>query len=356
MQSVYIHIPFCKYICSYCDFAKRYTKNQDIMAYLKALDLEINSYIEDKIKLKSLYIGGGTPSALNLEELIYLKQIIDKYFEFEDGYEFTFEMNPDDIDDEKLGFLKFMQVNRISIGMQTLNDDILSEVRRGHSAKDCHDALKLISNYFKNVSVDFIFNLPKQNIFDINDTLFFIEQYSNVIKNVSFYGLIMEDNTILNTKEYEYMDETQEENIYFYIVNKLNDIEFKQYEISNFAKEGYESIHNKVYWNNENYYGFGLSASGYISDTRYSNTKNLPNYLKQEDVVTYIEKLDNNDKLYESIMLGLRQNIGIDIKMVEHLNINYDYFDLVNNRLTIKKDKLFIANEAILSLVEQIGD
>ncbi len=355
-SSAYIHIPFCKYICSYCDFSKRLIKNQDIEAYLIALDDDIQSQIKDKVTLKTLYIGGGTPSALNLEQLIKLHNIITKYFDFEKDYEFTFELNPDDVNDETLAFLKFMKVNRISIGVQTVNDEILTELRREHTKEDVTNAVMLAKNYFKNVSIDLIFNLPNQTIFDINDSLYFIEQHKDIIKNVSYYSLIIESRAILGAQDLDLMDEEYEATIYNYIQTKLSELGYEQYEISNFAKPGFASMHNQVYWDNQNYYGFGLSASGYIGDTRYSNISNLTKYLKEDIKVYETTKLTNYDKLYETIMLGLRTTKGIDLSLVKDYKINEEYFEIIQGRVKIKQDKFFVANEAILSLLDQIKE
>ncbi len=152
------------------------------------------------------------------------------------------------------------------------------------------------------------------------------------------------------------MDNEQEEVVYYYIINKLKELGYDQYETSNFAQEGFESIHNLVYWNNKNYYGFGLSASGYIKNTRYKNTSSMPKYLNDINKVHENEKLNSEDILYETIMLGLRKISGISKDVVKDLNIDYNFFEENNNNIKIRQDKLFVANEAILSLLDQIGD
>lgn len=356
MKSVYIHIPFCKYICSYCDFAKRYIKNQDVLGYLFALDYEISTYIKQPIMLTSLYIGGGTPSSLSIEQLIILKSIIKKYFIFEDNHEFTFELNPDDITDDILLILQQMGVNRISIGMQTLNNEILQNVRREHNKDDCETALKRVKNYFDNVSIDLIFNLPKQTINDIKESLDFIKTYKSIIKNISYYGLIIEEGAILSNQSYDILNEDEEEKIYYYIISHLEKLGYIQYETSNFAQDGYASKHNLVYWNNQNYYGFGLGASGYIGNKRYTNVSSMPDYLHLDNKIGNEELLTNEDMLYEKIMLGLRKTAGIDYKCVKHLIIDEQYFECVEDKIRIKKDKFFMANEAIISLLEQLGE
>ncbi len=356
IKNVYIHIPFCKYICSYCDFCKKYIKNQPVDAYLEALDLEISKSIAEPIAIDTIYIGGGTPSALNLEQIDKLASIIAKYFLFNPNYEFTFECNPDDVNPELVDKLVQMKVNRISMGVQTLNDDIQSNLNRQHNKSDVVNAIKCLDGKIDNVSCDFIFNLPSQKFSDISTTFDFIKE--NKLKHVSYYGLILEENTILDTKEYELVDEDIETNWYLDIQKFFNDNDYQQYEISNFAKPGYESKHNFAYWDQKEYYGFGLGASGYVNGVRYTNTKSLNEYLKQIDLRMEENKLEEFDLDYEKIFLNLRTSRGIELEFINRLNLKFDpkYFNIEGNYLKIKPEYYYESNEHIIDLLMQLEE
>lgn len=356
LKNVYIHIPFCKYICSYCDFCKKYIKNQPVDAYLEALETEITHKLEKRIVIDSLYLGGGTPSSLNLAQLQKLRRIINKHFTFSENYEFTFECNPDDVNEEMVNELKLMGVNRISMGVQILNDERLKELRRGHSVDDVKQALDCLCNVIDNVSCDFIFNLPKQTKADIDLSLDFIKQYK--LKHVSYYGLILEENTILDTQEYDLLNEDDEADMYYYIQEKLNELGLKQYEISNYAFSGYESQHNMAYWLDKEYYGFGLGASAYIDGVRLTNTKSMQDYLNQENLIIEEHKLDKADKDYEKVFLNLRMNRGLDNEFInEHnLTINPKYFASDETYTHIRPEYFYESSELIVELLEQLDE
>ncbi len=354
MSSVYIHIPFCKYICTYCDFCKKYKKNQDILAYLDALDQEILKQIPKKKVVSTIYIGGGTPSSLTIIELKRLSKIIKEHFIFDENYEYTFEMNPDDVSNEKMQLLVQMGVNRISIGMQTLNNELLVSLKREHTVLDCENAIQIASKYIENISIDLIFNLPKQTKEDIKINLDFIKRYKQ-IKHVSFYGLILEENTILDTQKFKLLAEDIEASWYYIIQEELSILGYEQYEISNYTKKGYKSIHNLVYWQNKEYYGFGLGASGYINQVRYTNTHSLSNYLKG-DILWFKEKINHEEYLYEEVMLKLRTIEGIEFKKVEKYYLDKEYFQIKNDYVSIKPNKLYLSNEAIVKLLEQMEE
>ncbi len=356
IKNVYIHIPFCKYICSYCDFCKKYIKNQPVDDYLIALDQEIGTEIKTAIPIDTLYIGGGTPSALNLNQLKNLAMIIAKYFVFNPGYEFTFECNPDDINEEMLEILQMMKVNRISMGVQTLDDTIQENLNRKHTAQDVEQALSLLHGKIDNVSCDFIFNLPEQTYRDIENVFNLIDKYS--LNHVSYYGLILEENTILDTKEYELQNEMIEVKWYEQIQAEFKKRGFEQYEISNFAQVGYQSQHNFAYWLQKEYYGFGLGASGYVDQVRYTNTKSLQAYLQKPGMRIEENKLAQSDLDYEKIFLNLRTNYGLELNFVHELKLKYDqtYFEINNDRLRIKQEYYYESNEHIIDLLMQLDE
>lgn len=353
-DSCYIHIPFCKYICTYCDFCKKYIKYQDVDLYLESLKKEMST-LENNQKLTTLYIGGGTPSSLSVVQLEKLFNLIQEKFEFKENYEFTFECNPDDINKELMVLLKKFGVNRISIGMQTTNDKCLSLLKREHTKKDCQTAIDIASEYFNNISVDFIFNLPWQTEDDIIKDLKFIEQNST-IKNVSYYGLILENNTILQTQEYSLFDEDKEATIYYLIQKNLNELGYNQYEISNFAKNGYPSIHNQVYWLGKEYYGFGLGASSYVDGVRKTNTSSIKDYNSQSNIVIESEELDQFAKDYEKIFLSLRTTKGLDLKLIKKYDLQYEEEDFIleDGYIHIRPEKFYISTTIILNILNQL--
>ncbi|WOO88936.1 radical SAM family heme chaperone HemW [Mollicutes bacterium LVI A0078] len=359
-KGLYIHIPFCKYICSYCDFGKKYIKNQPVDEYIDSVCLELDMY-KPFTDVNSIYIGGGTPSSLNQNQLTKLLSKIAEVTTGNSIEEFSFEMNPDDVNEQILKTLKQFGVNRISLGAQTLNDSILEKLNRKHTASEVREAVKLATDIIDNVSVDFMFNLPGQTKADIDQTLEFIDQ-SN-IQHVSYYGLIFEDHTILATEDHKYWSVDYESEMYSYIQNCLNDYGFEQYEISNYAKNGKQSIHNIHYWIRNEYYGIGLSSSGFIGNKRYTNTYSLKSYIdqianekfpvKDEEIIT------TEDEQFEKIMLGLRYHsfVELDPKVIEAISNDSflaDKFDYKRDAIRLKPSEYYISNQIILDVIERI--
>lgn len=359
-KGLYIHIPFCKYICSYCDFGKKYIKNQPVDEYIDSLIQELDMYAPFS-DVDTIYIGGGTPSSLSSIQLTKLFNKLDQLIDFKNIVEFSFEMNPDDINLVLLQLLKANHVTRLSIGAQTLNDEILGNLHRKHTGLEVVSGVKLAQTIFDDISVDFMFNLPNQTREDIEDSLQFIDECD--IKHVSYYGLIFEDHTILNTEKYNYWSEDEEGEIYSYIQKTLEGYGFKQYEISNYSKTCHQSKHNIHYWNNDDYYGIGLSSSGKLGDERYTNTYSLKEYINKVNnkikPKIEIEKLKASDILFEKIMLGLRyyQFIEIDSDVYSSIKDNdqlNDKFDFKHNKIRLKPKFYYISNQIILDILERI--
>ncbi len=359
IKSCYIHIPFCKTICSYCDFCKMFYNKEFVYNYLKALDKEIDSVYKGET-MNTLYLGGGTPSALDMDELEILFKTIKKIKVGKD-LEFSFEVNVDDITEEKLIFLKRNKVNRLSIGIQTVNQKYLKFLNRTHNKKHAKDNILLAKKYFDNISVDLMYGFNGQTIDELKDDLdFFI---SLGVQHISTYSLILEKNTVLYIKNIESIDEELESNMYYYIVNYLKENNYNHYEISNFSKKGFSSRHNLTYWNNEKYYGFGLGASGYISNVRYTNTRSLTNYIKgsyvyQKENITDILSMENE------IIFGLRKISGINkdsfykkynrkIKDVFKIDVLLNTGLLKENDkfIYIPFDKLYVQNSILINFI-----
>ena len=359
-KSVYIHIPFCKSICSYCDFCKFYYHKKWVNDYLTILEKEIKDrYLDEKVK--TIYIGGGTPSALDANELTFLFKTL-QIFNLEDNYEFTFECNLNDITEDLVKFLKQNGVNRISIGIESFNEYNLKFLNRKADFKDALNKINICKkNGIDNINVDLIYALPNEKISTLKKDLKLIKKLN--VKHISTYSLMIEKHTLLSYQNIKPINEESDYKMYHLICKILKRYGFKHYEVSNFAKEGYESQHNLVYWNNDEYYGFGLGASGYIDGIRYNNTRNLTEYLKGNYVLDE-EILSMQDKMNYEIMLGLRKIEGINVKQFYekyHVNIQNKYEiekfirskDLIYKKgnIFINPDKLYVMNEILVKLV-----
>lgn len=360
MKSVYIHIPFCNNICNYCDFPKVFKNDKMINDYLIALENEIKNYYNDE-KIKTLYIGGGTPSCLNKDQFSKLKHIIS-LFNLEDIQEFTLECNIEDINDELLNILTKLKVTRLSIGIQSFNQKKLSYLGRKCSYRDSLNKMFLARSYgFENINLDLIYGLPDEKLKDLKkDLKSFLKLKPD---HLSTYSLIVEKNTILGNKEENYQENEIEDKMYQYITKKLKNNHFEHYEISNYALKNKKSIHNLTYWKNEEYYGFGLGAHGYIEGFRYENTRSIIDYINQKYRLK--ENLLSKQEIMENeLMLGFRLIEGINIEEFYHkfkVNIQ-DTFpvkpllrnkELIykNNHIFINPNLLYIMNEILLKLI-----
>lgn len=360
IKSCYIHIPFCKNICSYCDFCKNYYNDEMVSKYIDAIEKEIKDNYKKEV-LDTLYIGGGTPSSLSYDNLNKLFNVL-KTFELSNDYEFTFECNFEDITDELLKLLKENKVNRISIGIQTFNDKFEDILSRTIDKDKMFESVSKAKKYFDNINVDLMYAVPIESINDLKKDLI------NIIKldvtHVSTYALIIEDHTKLRIKNTKEINDDLQSNMYYIIVNELTKFGYNHYELSNFSKPGYESKHNLTYWKNERYYGFGAGASGFINNTRYDNTKSIINYIKGKTKV-YEEKLNKLMLMKDEVMLNLRMTKGINKnnfynKYKIRLEDAFNYKYLVEEELLeddglnvfVKKDKLFISNEVIIRMLD----
>ena len=328
--------------------------------YLDALLKEVKDKYEGE-EIKTLYIGGGTPSALNVKELEKLKEIID-IFNISDKCEFTFEANIQDLNDIYLTHLKNLGVNRLSIGIESFDDAKLKLMGREASFDTANKIIKIArSKGFNNINIDFMYALPNE---DINTTR---EDIKKIIKlkpdHVSAYSLILEPNTKMNIHYKKTVDEDVEYEMYDLIQKTLKKNGFDHYEISNYAKPGKYAKHNLVYWLNGDYYGFGLGACGYLHEVRYENTRNLSSYLNGEytstkELVSFVDEKKNR------IMLGLRLLKGIDLnawflKYNENLETNESIKKLIKDKLLVVKDnhlfvnpkKLYVMNEILLKII-----
>jgi len=361
ITSAYIHIPFCNNICSYCDFTKLLYNKEMVSKYLAKLDNEIASIYQGE-ELKTIYIGGGTPSALSLEELEYLLKITSKLVKSHD-IEFTIEGNFESTTEEKLLLYKKYGINRLSFGLESINENNLIFLERVVDKKRVEQVIKKARELgFNNINVDLMYGLPNETIEDLQTDITYLQKLN--IEHISTYSLIIEPHTKLSIKKITSIDEDLDFKMYQLICKELHNHNYNHYEISNFAKRGYESKHNLCYWNNQQYYGFGLGASSYIENKRITNTKSLNNYLKGTHQ-NAIEILSKKDEIEYEIMLNLRKSIGINIQDFQkkyHCELVdlYDYKPLLKNgllkeenkQLFIPENKWYISNEIIVRILE----
>ena len=365
MKSIgcYIHIPFCESICSYCDFCKNFYNEKQVDAYLKELEIEIeDSY--SKLPTDTLYIGGGTPSSLNIKQLEKLFEIINKKLDLSILKEFTIECNFENTTIEKINLFKKAGINRISFGLESINGDILKILERDANKENITKLINYCNKIgINNVNIDLMYAIPNETLKILEDDLDFILSLN--INHISTYSLILEDHTKLKINNIKYIDEELDAKMYELICSKLEN--WDHYEISNFAKhKSYRSNHNLKYWHNEEYYGFGLGSSGYEGNIRYTKTKSLSKYLSGDYInKDSIEYLSPKDKIYYDIILNLRTKEGIDLEKFskiykKNLKDYYDYTDLVknnlliekDNHLSIKEDLWYISNSIIIRFLE----
>ena len=328
-SSAYVHIPFCTQICYYCDFSKVFIKNQPVDAYLGHLIQETRSY--EIGKLRTLYIGGGTPTALSAQQLAYLLTELPKVMDLLEVEEFTIEANPGDLDPDKIAVLKDSQVNRVSLGVQTFDNKMLKKIGRSHQEQDIYDNIRHLKQAgFDNISIDLIYALPGQTMDQVKENV--AKAIDLDIPHMSLYSLILENHTVFMNRmrrgKLPLPKEELEAEMFEYIIEELEKAGFEHYEISNFSKPGFESRHNLVYWDNAEYYGLGAGASGYVDGIRYKNHGPIRHYLEAVEAgkarITE-EHLTLEEKMEEELFLGLRKKTGVSkARFEEKFGVSFD--------------------------------
>lgn len=319
--SAYVHIPFCTQICYYCDFSKVFIKNQPVDAYLQALIREFRSY--DITELRTLYIGGGTPTSISAVQLDYLLTELSRDLNLNTLEEFTIEANPGDLTVDKIEVLQKSAVNRVSLGVQTFNDKHLKRIGRSHNEAQIYSTIDdLKTAGFQNISIDLIYALPGQTMDDVRSNV--AKALSLNIPHLSLYSLILEHHTVFMNKmrrgKLHLPTEDLEAEMFEYIISEMERNGFEHYEISNFTKPGFESRHNLMYWDNVEYYGVGAGASGYLDGIRYRNRGPIQHYLKgvsEGNARLSEEVLSKNEMMEEELFLGLRKKEGVSIGKFE---------------------------------------
>ncbi len=357
MRGLYIHIPFCKTICSYCDFPKRLADSKLFEIYSNRLIEEIKSYKNELKDITSVYIGGGTPNVLPLE---ILKKIFDEIKPYLDNsIENSIELNPELITDELCHLLNEYKFNRVSLGIQSFDPNSIKLLNRHHNLLDIKNAFNYLrGNNITNINCDMMFGMPKTDLTSLKRDIEYILSFNPT--HISYYSLIIEEHTKLcldiKNKKIEEPDDDLEADMYEYINQELRKNGYKHYEVSNYALDGYESIHNKLYWQEEEYIGVGLGASGFINGYRYLNNLGIDSYLNE--FIREKNEISIDEEKKEFMMLGLRMLDGVSIdSYVKRYKIDptIDFpviSDLVsrglliieNNRIKIPEEKIFLGN------------
>lgn len=354
MSGLYIHIPFCYKKCSYCDFVSFGGRSEFLPPYLSALKNEAEKFKGENIE--TVFIGGGTPSLMNTAQIEDLCDFLHKNFNIKSTAEFTMEANPQSLTFDKILSAKNGGVNRFSVGAQSLSDNVLNDLGRSHTLKQFEDAVENIKKAdIKNFNLDLIFALPAQSLEMWQNTLKKALEYDST--HISCYSLILDPETPLGEayarNEITIPNEETERLMYKVISKTFAEKDIYQYEISNYAKKGYECQHNINYWLCNEYIGLGCAAHSYFNGARYNNTCDLHKYISQEDIVLNKEVLSQKDMQEEFIMLGLRMNRGISLFEYKK-RFNLDFLSEYNKTIQkLKKLNLVEYNEEYLFLTEK---
>ena len=358
-MSIYIHIPFCNFICTYCDFCKIIYDKKYINRYLNCLYDEIKTRY-NKEKVRTIYIGGGTPSSLSLEELTLLMEIVS-LFDMENEYEFTVECNVESLPEDKPKIMKRYGVNRISLGVPSFDEGVISFLGRRHSREMVFEKINLVKKYFDNISIDLIYAAYEDISILKRDIEYFLKLD---IGHVSFYSLMIEAHTVLKINGNHNISEDLDYEMYNYIEKVLEDNGYIHYEISNYARDGYQSKHNIVYWDNLDYYGFGLSSTSYINGVRMVNTKNLQKYL-EGNYTSIWEHEEIDVRMENEVMLKFRKfegtslnsfydKYGVNLSVVFNIDdlIKEGYLVIENGYLKIDKKYMYISMEIVVRMIK----
>lgn len=361
MSGIYIHIPFCKQACAYCDFHfSTSLKNKE--AFISALKQEVSlrlNYLPDK-KIETLYFGGGTPSILNYEDLAEITDHIAQQYDLSNNLEFTLECNPDDLNDRKLQDLKRLGVNRLSIGLQSFNHEELRWMNRAHDASESESSVKRSQDKgFENITIDLIYGSKFQTLMDWKETL--KKTISLQVPHISAYNLTIENKTKLghdySKKKEPAIDDEKSSEFFMEMIEVLENHQFIHYEISNFGKENFFSRHNSNYWKGIPYIGFGPSAHSFDGNNRQWNIANNPLYIKYilENQSSWFEKeiLSAYERYNEYILISLRTMWGVDSKYIREKFGDKTYFHFLKHIRSYIEHKQIIEKDDIFTLTKE---
>jgi putative oxygen-independent coproporphyrinogen III oxidase len=319
-KAAYFHIPFCTQICHYCDFNKVFLKKQPVEQYLRAMDEEMKQTVNTfgNNRLRTVFVGGGTPTALTIHQLNDFFESIHRHFSLMDDVEFTIEANPNDLTVEKLLLLKEAGVNRLSFGVQTFDNGLLKQIGRSHTKEEALKTIEMAKEMgFTNINIDLMYGLPTQTLQQLKETLDIA--FSLGVQHFSAYSLIIEPKTVfynlMKKGQLPLPEQEEEAEMYEEIMEQMERNGYHQYELSNYAKKGFESRHNLTYWNNEPYYGIGAGAHSYVAGRRNVNAGPLKKYIElvEKNGLPYIDShpVTKVEQMEEEMFLGLRKTEGV---------------------------------------------
>lgn len=367
-RGLYLHVPFCHAKCHYCDFVITTNRSEDSRKrFLSVLAKEIRRAREQygRLAFDTLYLGGGTPSVLLADEMMQVIESLKKAFELRSGSEFTSEMNPEDANPEKLRAYRDLGINRISLGAQSFNDELLKGMGRHHTAQDTVRAVRRLKDAgFQNISLDLMIKLPGQTLSDVEHSL----EQAIALKpsQVSVYDLDLHDQTVFGSlaQKGQLNLPSEEEHMEMFdgVSSRLGEAGFVQYELSNFAKPGFESKHNLIYWHNQEYLGLGPGAFSYLSGVRYQFALSVERYFQKcalNDWTRDVEdRITNEKKEIETLLTGLRLREGIDLrqfqiirKSIEQKVSGSELFEKRGERVALSRRGRFLAENAFSFLI-----
>ncbi len=372
-SSLYIHIPFCATKCYYCAFNTYSFHKEQAKTYLDVLRTEMELYAPQTAPLQTIFIGGGTPSILSANTLERLFTDIQKHFQICPDAEITVECNPGTVDSEKLRVMQDAKINRLSFGLQAMQDEILHQLGRIHTVEEFLHSYRLAREYeFDNINIDLIFALPKQTMKAWQHTL--SETISLEPEHISAYNLVMEKSTLFyewwKAGELVLPPEDTEADMFQWTIETLTSHGYTHYEICNFARPNREVKHNLVYWNNQEYVGLGVGACGYVDGVRYTNIRGIPPYIEalhqHKKPISANERLTGHAEKAETLMLALRKREGICLadyerRFGEKLDVmfgetikkwtNLELLEQNGTHLRLTQRGLFLTNEVFLELM-----
>ena len=370
-RALYIHVPFCFHRCGYCDFTLVAQKDDLIPAYLTALEHELAT-VTQVYEVDTIFIGGGTPTHLNVSQLQQLIGLIRDRFVLAEGGEFSLEGNPDGLSDETLNTVAELGVNRLSLGVQSFNAEILKTLERHHSAEEAIDVIGRASTLIDNVSLDLIFGVPGQTMDMWNNSIDVAETLP--LRHISTYGLTFEKGTDFFRRktlgQLSAVADELEREMYAVAMQRFCDAGFQHYEISNFAQPGFECRHNMVYWAAQEYFAFGPGAARYINGQRSTNARSVTrwinSWLKHQPALQDSEILDDTARVSEAVFLGLRRIGGIDLEQFKAThgvelrqshaaafeeNVANGLLEVVDNKLRLTAEGRFVADSVVVDFL-----
>lgn len=336
-SSAYIHVPFCLHRCGYCDFTLVAQKDHLIDDYLAAMEKQL-SEVGTGIELNTLFLGGGTPTHLNIDQLQRLFDTIFSHFHLATDYEFSIEANPLNLSEEKISYLEQVGVNRVSLGVQSFDSKILAFLERDHQPQQISEIVQRLQSHIENISLDLIFAVPGQTLQNWKTTLANAVQLN--VPHISTYGLTIEKGTPFWSQQQAGIFHLPEEELagvmYEFVMEFLESKGLQHYEISNFAKPGYECRHNEVYWTGHPYFGFGPGAARYLNGKRELNHRSVITWLKRiaagESPLSEQEELSPEDRAREAIVFGLRRRVGINVSEFA-LRYGFELYELAETAI-----------------------